>query len=180
MPKYEDLSKAFAASAERQAQYVNDCCAFATFLFAKMGAYLAWPSDQIVFGDDEEATEGQKDCAHTRAVLGGDGYVYVIVLCTVRRFDNIDRAYQFVVPTKLRKLEESFLVRTRGLSEEFMLNKDSREELHRFFDSVSSAMKEFFETPFLDVTAKDFLRVTLSDTDSGFDSDDETTEREEA
>ena len=136
MSKYQELSKAFAESGQRQTKYISDCCDFANFLFQKVAEYFEWPRDQMCFVLDESLYVGPQRCDTTVVRLKEDGYVYFFVLFTVKRLDNVNRSYQFIMPTKLKKFEEAFLIQIINSSEEisppytfFLLNGDM--ELHR-------------------------------------------------
>jgi len=160
--KYQELSKAFAESGQRQTKYISDCCDFANFLFQKVAEYFEWPGDQMCFVLDESLYVGPQRCDTTVVRLKEDGYVYFFVLFTVKRLDNVNRSYQFIMPIKLKKFEETFLIQIINSSEELMLKTTDTEELEKFYEYIFIHMKNFFDTPFLNFTAEDFVRGTLS------------------
>src|SRR6266436_7117286 len=76
--------------------------------FQKVAEYFEWPRDQMCFVLDESLYVGPQRCDTTVVRLKEDGYVYFFVLFTVKRFDNVNRSYQFIMPIKLKKFEETF------------------------------------------------------------------------
>ena len=80
----------------------------------------------------------------------------------MKRLDNVNRSYQFIMPIKLKKFEETFLIQIINSSEELMLKTTDTEELEKFYEYIFIHMKNFFDTPFLNFTAEDFVRGTLS------------------
>lgn len=123
-----------------------------------MSEYCEWPREHILFVNDEHADVGTALCNNTVANIKEDGYIHFMVLFTLQRLDNINHAYQFIMPIQVRKLEESFLVKIRDGGEEFMLNTHDMGELQRFFVYIFELMKSRFDTPFLDLTTRDFLQ----------------------
>jgi hypothetical protein len=161
MSKYQELSKTFAESVQRQTKYVSDCCEFSNFLFSQMAEYLEWPRDQMAFAHDESLQTEGPICNSNSVRLQDDGSIHFFALFTINRFDNINHRYQLIFPMKVKKLEDSFLLTITGLVEEVLLGTKDTEEMKNVYEGLFAAMKSYFDTLYLDFTSEDFLRRTL-------------------
>jgi len=161
MSKYQEISKTFAESVQRQAKYINDCCEFSNFLFSQMAEYLAWPRDQMAFAPDERSQIEEPICSSNSVRLHDDGNINFFALFTINRFDNVNHRYQLIFPFKVKKLEDSFLLTITGLVEEVLLSTKDTEEMKNVYENLFAAMNSYFDTPFLDFTSEEFLRRTL-------------------
>jgi len=77
------------------------------------------------------------------------------------RFDNIHHRSQLIFPFRVKKLADSFLLTIPGLVEEVLLSTEDTQEMTHVYETLSAAMKSYFDTPYLDFTSEDFLRRTL-------------------
>jgi hypothetical protein len=129
MSKYQEISKTFAESVQRQAKYISDYCEFSNFLFSQMAEYLAWPRDQVAFAHDEILQTEGPICNSNSVRLHDDGCIHFFALFTINRFDNVNHRSQLIFPIKVKKLEDSFLLTITGLVEEVLLSTKDAEEM---------------------------------------------------
>jgi hypothetical protein len=174
MSKYEEVCKAFAESFECQNEHFNDCCEFATFVFDKMREYFEWPRELMMFVNEKSLKKGMGyfRCSSDVAIPGKDGYLNFRFGFIFQRLNNPNSRYQVIIPTKIRKFEESFFIKLGDQGKEFFFNKNDTVERQKFFEDTLERLKRHFDTPFLDWNVPSFLGDNENDMEDESESEE--------